>query len=151
MHVRSKNTFIVLKYAFIFFLFYSRLPNGSFNVSFFQTPLLLDVKLQWLVWWSSLLWLVYSMQQMSITERPSPLLSPQLGGKHPNSHGICVSPMQKLIDKAPQFIHQRISLFFIRTPSNNNDKHSLFIDTISSDIAVSRLDRDLQAARSEHS
>ncbi len=92
---------------------------------------------------------------MSITERPSPLLSAQLGGKHPNSHGICVSPMQKHIDKALQFVHQRIVLFFIRTPSNNNDKHSLFIDTFldnceRTDIAVSRSDGDLQAARSEH-
>ncbi len=88
-------------------------------------------------------------------ERPSPLLSPQLGGKHPNSHGICISPMQKCIDKALQFVHQRIALFFIRTPSNNNEKHSLLIDTFPdncerTDIAVSQLDGDLQAARSEH-
>ncbi len=78
---------------------------------------------------------------MSITEHPSPLLSPKLGGKHPNSHAICVSPMQKSIDKALQFVHQRIALFFIRTPSNNNDKHSLFIGTFldsceRTDIAV---------------
>ncbi len=61
--------------------------------------------------------------------------------KHPNSHGICISPMQKRIDKALQFVHQRIALFFIRTPSNNIDKHSLCIDTFldnceRTDIAV---------------
>ncbi len=152
---KVKKHFHCLKICIYFFLFCSQLPNGSFNDSFFQTPPLLDVKLQWLVWWSCLLWLVYCVQQMSITERPSPLLSPQLGGKHPNSHGICVSPMQKHIDKALQFVHLRIALFFIRAPSNNNEKHSLFIDTFldnceRTDIAVSRLDGDLQAAWSEH-
>ncbi len=138
----KKNTFIVLKYAFIFFLFCSPLPNGSFNDSFFQTPPLRDANLRWLVWWPSLLWLVFCVQHMSITERPSPL-RPQLLGKHPNSHGICVSPMQKRIDKALQFVHQHIALFFIRTTKNNNDKHSLFINTFldnceRADIAVSR-------------
>ncbi len=72
-----------------------------------------------------------------------------------NSHGICVSPMQERIGKTLQFVHQRIALFFIRTPSNYNDKHSLFIDTFidnceRTDIVVSQLDGDLQAARSEH-
>ncbi len=41
-----------------FFLFSQRLLNSSLNDSFFQTPPLLDAKLRWLVWWSSLLWLV---------------------------------------------------------------------------------------------
>ncbi len=76
----QKNTFIVLKYAFIFFLFCSPLPKGSFNDSFFQTPPLRDANLRWLVWWPSLLWLVFCVQHMSITERPSPL-RPQLRGK----------------------------------------------------------------------
>ncbi len=49
MHARSKNTFIVLKYAFIFILFAQRLPNDSFNDSFFQTPPLREANLQWLV------------------------------------------------------------------------------------------------------
>ncbi len=31
MHARSKSTFIVLKYAFIFTLFAQRLPNDSFK------------------------------------------------------------------------------------------------------------------------
>ncbi len=123
MHARSKKHFHCLKICIYFFLFCSRLPNGSFKDSFFQTPPLRDANLRWLVWWTSLLWLVFCMQRMSITERPSPL-SPQLGDKHPNSHGICISPMQKRIDKALQFVHQRIALFFIRTPNNNNDKHS---------------------------
>ncbi len=116
-----------LKICIYFFLFCSQLPNGSFNDSFFQTPPLRDANLQWLVWWPNLLWLVFCVQRMSITERPSPL-SPQLGDKHPNSHVLDVSPMQKRIDKALQFVHQRIALFFIRTPNNNNDKHSLFIN-----------------------
>ncbi len=139
MHTRSKKTLIVLKYAFIFFLFCSRLPNGSFNDSFFQTPPLLDVKLQWLVWRYSLLWLVYCVQLMSITERPSPLLSPQLGGKPPNSHSICRNVLIKHCSL------YTIALFFIRTPSNNNYKHSLSIDTFldnceRTDFAVSQLD-----------
>ncbi len=145
---KVKKHFHCLKVCIYFLFLYSRLSNGSFNDSFFQTPPLLDFKLQLLVWWSSLLWLVYCVQQMSITECPSPLLSPQLGGKHPNSHGICVSPIQKCIDKALRFVHQHIALFFISTPSNNNDKHSLFIDTYldnseQTDIAVSPLDEDL--------
>ncbi len=125
-----------LKICIYFFLFCSQLPNGSFNDSFFQTPPLRDANLQWLVWWPSLLWLVFCVQRMSITERPSPL-SPQLGDKHPNSHVLDVSPMQKRIDKALQFVHQRIALFFIRTPNNNNDKHSLFIN-ISRQLRVNR-------------
>ncbi len=63
--------------------------------------------------------------------------------------------MQKRIDKALRFAHQHIALFFIRTSSNNNNKHSLFIDTFldiceQTDIAVSWLDGDLQAEWSEH-
>ncbi len=42
MHARSKNTLIFLWYAFIFTLFAQRLPNDSFNNSFFQTPPLPD-------------------------------------------------------------------------------------------------------------
>ncbi len=38
MHSSSKNTFIFLEYAFLFTLFAQRLPNDSFNNSFFQTP-----------------------------------------------------------------------------------------------------------------
>ncbi len=49
MHARSKNTFIVLLYGFIFTLFAQRLPNGSF----FQTPSLRDANLLWLVDWSN--------------------------------------------------------------------------------------------------
>ncbi len=52
--------------------------------------------------------------------------------------------MQKSIDKALQFVQQRTALFFTRTPINNNNKHSLFIDKFS------RLDGDLQAVQSEH-
>ncbi len=52
MHARSKNTFIVLQYAFIFTLFAQRLPNDSLKDSFFQTPPLRDANLWWLVHWS---------------------------------------------------------------------------------------------------
>ncbi len=45
MHARSKNTLIVLKYAFIFTWFAQRLPNDTF----FQTPPLRDSDLRWLV------------------------------------------------------------------------------------------------------
>ncbi len=46
MHARSKNTFIVLKYAFIFTLLAQQLPNDSLNDSFFQTPPLHDADLR---------------------------------------------------------------------------------------------------------
>ncbi len=72
MHARSKKHFHCLKICIYFFLFCSRLPNGSFNDSFFQTPPLRDSNLRWLVWWPSLLWLVFCVR-MSITECPSPL------------------------------------------------------------------------------
>ncbi len=55
MHARSKKHFHCLKICIYFFLFCSRLPNGSFNDSFFQTPPLRDANLRWLVWWPSLL------------------------------------------------------------------------------------------------
>ncbi len=75
---------------------------------------------------------------------PITITEPIARCKDPNSHGICVSPMQKSIDKALQFVQQRTALFFTRTPINNNNKHSLFIDKFS------RLDGDLQAVQSEH-
>ncbi len=77
---KVKKHFHCLIICIYFFLFSQRLPNGSLNDSFFQTPPLLDAKLRWLFWWSSLLWLVNCMQRMSETECPSPLLSPQLSG-----------------------------------------------------------------------
>ncbi len=49
MHARSKNTFIVLQYAFIFTLFAQWLPSDSLNDSFLQTPPLCDANLWWLV------------------------------------------------------------------------------------------------------
>ncbi len=52
MHARSKNTFIVLQYAFIFTLLAQRLPNDSLNDSFFQTLPLRDANLLWLDDWS---------------------------------------------------------------------------------------------------
>ncbi len=88
---------------------------------------------------------------MLITERLSPLLSPQLGGEHPNSHGMCISPMQKHIDKALHCTNVLLcSLSELQVITT-----TLFIDTFldncdRTDIAVSRLDGDLQAARSEH-
>ncbi len=45
MHAMSENTFIVLQYAFICTLLAQGLPNDSF----FQTPLLPDANLRWLV------------------------------------------------------------------------------------------------------
>ncbi len=123
MHARSKKHFIVLKYAFIFSFFAHDSQTVRSTIHFFQTPPLRDANLLWLVWWPSLLWLVFCVQRMSITERPSPL-SPQLGDKHPNSHGICVSPMQKRIDKALQFVHQRIALFLSRPPNKTNIHYS---------------------------
>ncbi len=49
LHARSKNTFIVLKYAFIFTLLSQRLQNDSLNDWFFQTPPLCNASLRWLV------------------------------------------------------------------------------------------------------
>ncbi len=42
VQARSKNTFIVLYYTFIFKKLAQWLPNDSLNDSFFQTPFLCD-------------------------------------------------------------------------------------------------------------
>ncbi len=49
MHARSKTLSLSYNMYFFFTLFAQRLPNDSFNDSFFQTPPVRDANLLWLV------------------------------------------------------------------------------------------------------
>ncbi len=50
--------------------------------------------------------------------------------KDPNNNGICVCQTQTWnTDKSLQFVNHRIAPSFIMSPSNKNDRHSIFIDT----------------------